>query len=457
MKKDINKVDKASNKLRDTLKRLVVTYLGFEAIRRTITTLAEFETAISKVQAVSKASITEMRLLRREARELGAVTQFTAGQVASGMAFLGMAGFNANQILKSTAAVLDIAAAGQLDLGVAADISSNILTGFNLKAEEMVRIADAMAITAASANTNMFQLGDAMKFVAPIAAGAGISLERAAAAIGVLSNSGLQGTMAGTGLRRIISELASPTKEAQKELMKLGLSYKDVNPQTNSLVDILTKLKPLAKDTGASFKVFGDRGAPAFQVLARGIPKLEELTAKMKEGQGAAKEMAKTMRNNLGGDIKALRSSIESLVLSIGEAGLTDALRAGAQGLTRFFRALSGNKQALHELGALAQLLTRILGLIGKIMSLAASGLNTGLDFIGGGINNLLAPFSDNQGLAALWAERVNPSMTSAPALTAGGTLDININGAPKGSSSQFTPIPNGFLETGINTVYAGR
>lgn len=456
MQSSVVGVRSATSSLMATAKRLLVTYVGFEALRKTINTLSDFETSISKVRAVSKASINEMRGLRKEARELGAVTQFTAGQVADGMAFLGMAGFTSNQILKSTADVLDIAAAGQLGLGVAADISSNILTGFNLKAGEMVRIADAMAITAASANTNMFQLGDAMKFVAPVAAGAGMSLETAAAAIGVLSDSGLQGTMAGTGLRRIISELASPTKAAQKEIMKLGLTFNDINPQTNSLVKILEKLKPLAKDTGASFRVFGDRGAPAFQVLSNGIPKVVSLTKKMKEGTGAAKEMAKTMRDNLGGDIKTLFSSIESVTLSIGEAGLTDSLRSATQGLASFFRALSGNNEAYDRLSNLSKLLVTILKTIGSILSISAGGINTGINFIGSGVDKLMSGFSDDKGISSLWSNRESPQINQNQSTSGGGTIDVNFNNLPKGTNTNFTPIPKNSFDVGINSIYSG-
>lgn len=450
----------ATNGLLASTKNLIAAYVGFQGARMVVSTLADFETAISKVRAVTKASNVEMVELKKTARDLGSITQFTAGQVADGMAFLGMAGFTTNQILKSTAAVLDIAAAGQLDLGTAADISSNILTGFNLKAEEMVRVADTMAIAAASANTNIFQLGDAMKFVAPVAAGAGIDIEKAAAAIGVLSDSGLQGTMAGTGLRRIISELASPTAAATKELAKLGLKYSDINPQTNDLVDILAKLKPLAKDTGAAFRVFGDRGAPAFQVLAAGIPKLESLTEKMKSGKGAAEAMAKTMRDNLGGDIKALYSSIEAVTLSTGEGGLTGSLRGATQGLTLFFRALSGAEDSYKKLGEFGKLMINTLNILATLLKTIGIGIEKVSGAINYGINGLGKLLRD-VGVLGQQSSVVNNNIAPQQSLinqrsNVGGQIEILLPQAPKGTSTKMTPMPksNTQFSLGGNTNY---
>jgi TP901 family phage tail tape measure protein len=449
MKKGLSGVKNAAVGLTSGIKGMVVGFLGIQAARGGVGVIVDFGTAMSKVKAVTKATGDEMKLMRKLARDLGETTEFTAGQAGQGMAFLGMAGFETTEILKAMPAVLDLATAGQLGLAEASDISSNIMSGFNIKAEEMVRVSDSMSIVAAAANTNIFQLGDAMKFVGPVAASAGISLEKSAAAIGVLSDAGLQGTMAGTGLRRIISELASPTKAAQRELAKIGLSLEDVNPQTNELTDILEKLKPLAKDTGASFRVFGDRGAPAFQVLAKGIPKVKELNKAMLEGQGAAAKMANTMRDNLGGDIKGLFSAIQGLVLMTGEEGLTGTLRRSTQGLTMFFRALSGNKDAMSELGEFAKLLVKILGFLGKILSISAGGLNTLLNAVGGVANKAIGLFSGED-------ENITTNINQNQNSNLQGNLDVNFNNIPKGSSVSTNIGGNTDVNLGTNLVFAG-
>ena len=184
----------------------------------------DFEAAMSKVQALSGATADEMAKLREQAREMGAATVFSASEAAEAQAFLAMAGYDVAQIMDSLPGLLDLAAAGQLDLGRAADITTNIMSGFNIEAEKTTEVADVLAKAAASANTSVEQMGDAMSYVAPVAAGAGISLEETAAAIGILSNAGIQGQRAGTALRGIIASLQNPTGQTAKALETLGLT-----------------------------------------------------------------------------------------------------------------------------------------------------------------------------------------------------------------------------------------
>lgn len=163
-----------------------------------------------------------MVALKATARELSAVTQFSATQAAQGMEFLGRAGFKTTDIISAMPGLLDLAAAGALELGRAADIASNVLSGFQLQAKESNRVSDILALTAASANTNVEQLGDAMSYVAPVAAAFSKSVEETSAALGILGNAGIQASSAGTGLRGILANLATVTPAGRRCIARNG-------------------------------------------------------------------------------------------------------------------------------------------------------------------------------------------------------------------------------------------
>jgi len=296
--------------------------------------LVDFDAAMSKVLAVSGSTNKEFKDMRLLAKDLGATTVFSASQAASGMEFLARAGFSASTIIKAMPSVLDLAASSSLDLATAADITSNIMTGFGIEASKTNKIADLMATINASANTNVQQLGDAMKFVGPIAAAMGQSIEQTASALGALSDAGLQGAMAGTGLRRVLSELGSPTKAISKALAAVGVNLRKINPETNDLITILKELAKANLTASDALKIFGDRGGPAFTVLVKNIPKIERLNQKLSNSSGAAKKMATIMRNNLLGAAKETLSAFEGLIITIGDLGLTGALRNLAGALT---------------------------------------------------------------------------------------------------------------------------
>lgn len=178
----------------------------------------DFEYAMAKVGAITNeaADSEGFKKLSDKARELGRTTQYTSAQAAEAMQFLGMAGFNTEQILKASPAALNLAIAGNMDLGRTADIASNILTGFNLKAEETTRVADVLAQTSRTTNVNVEMLGETMKYAAPAAAAVGGTLEETAALAGVLGDAGIQATMSGTMLRAAYLRLAAPVGKGQK-------------------------------------------------------------------------------------------------------------------------------------------------------------------------------------------------------------------------------------------------
>lgn len=296
-----------------------------------VKTAATFEQSMSKVEAITGATGKTLEELQNKARELGATTQFSASEAAGGMSYLAQAGFEADQILAALPGTLNLALAGGLGLAEAADIASNALTGFGMAAEESDRVSDVLALTASSANTNVQQLGGAIKFVAPIAAGFGVSIEEAAASIGALSDAGLQGEMAGTGLRKVLSKLGNPTKELKAHMGGLTL-------QGDGLSAVLEQLKASGFDVADGLEEFGERGGPAIAVLTEAVPKVESLHSKLDGASGAAKTMADTMADNLVGSSKQAMSALADLAIEGGENGILETARGLMDNLTGALR-----------------------------------------------------------------------------------------------------------------------
>lgn len=337
---------------------LVATTAAVFGLQRSITTIAGFEHSMSQVSAITRASTADLERMRDVAKDLGASTEFSASQAADGLKFLGQAGFTASEAVAAIPAVLDLATASAMGLAEAADISSNIMSGFGLQANEAAAAADVLAAAASRSNTDVVQLGDAMKFAAPVAASLKISMSDTASAIGVLSDAGIQGSQAGTGLRAVLATLVKPAKEGQRALAAMGLTIKDVNPETKSLAEIFQLLRSRGLNAQAAMMLFGREAASAGLALASSSKHLGDLSDEMRDVNGEAKRMADTMRDNLRGDLDNVASAAEGLIIAIGEAGLTAALRAAAQATTSvlgFFTSMTEYADvAVYSVGALA-------------------------------------------------------------------------------------------------------
>src|SRR5690625_1098487 len=183
---------------------------------------AKFQRQMSTVGAVSGATGTEIEAMSNKAREMGATTMFSATEAGEGMEYLARAGYNTDEVLTSIPSVLDLAAAGAVDLGSAADITSNILSGFGMEASETAKVADILALASARSNVDVQGLGEAFKYVAPVAAMSGQSVESTTAAIGLLGDAGIQGGQAGRMLRSGLVSLLAPSDQAAALMKELG-------------------------------------------------------------------------------------------------------------------------------------------------------------------------------------------------------------------------------------------
>lgn len=303
---------------------------------------ADFESAMSKVGAVAglDKSSAAFQALTATARDLGATTAWSASQSAEGMQYLAMAGFKSNQIIAAMPGMLDLASAGAIDLGSAADIASNILSGFGLPAEQMGRLGDVMVNTFTSSNTDLRMLGETMKYVAPVASGLGVSVEQAAAMVGKLGDIGIQGSQAGTSLRAVLTSLAAPSGEAGKALKRLGVATRDSQGNLRDMPTVLAEMNAALAGMGTADRaaiikrVFGTEAmTAATELLSQaGSGALQEY-ARSLEQSGSAARVAREQNDNLKGDLVQLSSASEGLAISVGEM-LRPAMRWTAQTMT---------------------------------------------------------------------------------------------------------------------------
>ncbi|HHE2505901.1 TPA: phage tail tape measure protein, partial [Escherichia coli] len=309
----------------------------------------------SRVQALTRIdkNSPQFKALREQALKLGSETQFTASDAASGQSFLAMAGFTPQAIQAALPGVLNMALAGGVELGETADIGSNILTQFNLTADQMDRVGDTLTAAFTRTNTDLRALGETMKYTGPVAAKLGISLEEAAAMAGMLANNGLRGSDAGTAMRASLSRLASPPKAAADALKELGVSVADARGKMRPMEDVLLDLYKATQKYGqvdqvSFFKdIAGEEAFVGLQTLvaAAGSGELQKLTRELQGAGGEADRVAKVMADNLDGDLKNLDSAWEGLRIRISD--LVDGpLRSVTQWLTRVLEKITSLAQA---------------------------------------------------------------------------------------------------------------
>ncbi len=312
-----------------------------------VETAAKFEAAMSKVQAITRANTDEIGRLTAEARRLGETTQFTAQQSAEAMSYLGMAGWNTEQIIAGMPGLLALAAAGGTDLARTADIVSDDLTAFGLAADQASHMADVFAVTATRTNTNVEMIGETMKYAAPVARAYGATMEETAALTGIMANAGVKASQAGTALRAGFMRLAGPPKKASKAMQELGISLSDVSAQhqeasaalaslginmdniagegSHKMVAVLqelrTKMQGLTSEEKLAYMqmIFGTEAATGWlNVLDAGPEVFNDLVAQMEHCDGEAEKMAEVMLNNAKGSIVQLQSAVEGAAISIG-------------------------------------------------------------------------------------------------------------------------------------------
>lgn len=334
----------------------------------------EFDASMSATQAVTRIADKDdprMLALREQARTLPLYSKFTDSEVAAGQYFLGRTGYNAEQILKAMPGMIDLAAAGDLDLGTTADIASNIQMAMGIPAEEMSRVADVMTAMFTRNNVNIQMLGESLKYSAGVGAAFGQSFETIAAATAMMGNAGIQGSQAGTTLRQILTRIG--TSEA---VAKLGVKTKDENGNMRDLVDILSEISKATEhmgnvDRAAINKIIaGQIGITGFEILlsqsATGA--LKKLRGEKGEYDGEAARVAKIKLDNLKGDITMLHAAFENISVELFEKN-NIWLRKATQGFTDFLHSVGeflkrhpALSKGIVMLGAGLAVLTTVFG-----------------------------------------------------------------------------------------------
>ncbi|MEG0766385.1 MAG: phage tail tape measure protein, partial [Clostridia bacterium] len=295
---------------------------------------------MSTVRAITGATQADFVKLNQTAKDLGATTAFSATQAAEGMKYLGMAGWDVNEIIAAMPGLLDLAASGQTDLGTAADIVSDVMTAMGMAAGEAGRAADVFAKTATASNTSVEGIGASMKYVAPIANAFGASLEEVSTMIGLMANAGIKGEMAGTALRSSMLRMSDPVPEMAAAMKKLNLTFADSSGKMKGIGTIVKELgekfSALTESQRLEYAqtLFGTEAASAWLgVISQGAGAYDTFYASLMNANGAAKEMAAIQLDNLSGDMEELGGAAETLKLSLMEK-LDPYLRSGIQWLT---------------------------------------------------------------------------------------------------------------------------
>lgn len=299
-----------------------ITAMGASIIR----TGMEFEAAMSKVAAISGATGDDLKAMTDQAKELGATTVFSASQAASGMEFLARAGWDAQEIMAAMPGMLDLAASGALDLGEAADITSNIMSAFGIEAAKAGNVADILAVANANANTNVQQLGQAMTYLAPTAATMGQAIEQATAAVMIMSDAGIQGEKAGAAFATSLQRLAKPTREMENTMRDLGITFFDSQGVMKPMTQIVAELEKATagytneQKAAALSTIFGAEAYKNWAVLVEtGSEALARNVEMLENADGAAKAMADTMMDNAKGTWIEFKSAVEGLSIALSD------------------------------------------------------------------------------------------------------------------------------------------
>ena len=298
-----------------------------------------FESGMSKVQAISGASGEDLAALTDKAKEMGAKTKFSATESAEAMQYMAMAGWKTGDMLNGIEGIMNLAAASGEDLATTSDIVTDALTAFGLSAQDSTHFADVLAQASSNANTNVGMMGETFKYVAPVAGAMGYSAEDVATAVGLMANSGIKASQAGTSLRTILTRMAKPTKEVQTAMDQLGVSVIDSDGNMKSLHEIMDDLRSGFSGLSEAEKVnmaatLGETDGMSglLAIVNASDGDYQKLTDSINNCSGAAANMAETMQNNLGGQLTILGSTAESLALEIYESvkgSLTDMTKLG--------------------------------------------------------------------------------------------------------------------------------
>lgn len=353
----------------------VVTGLGTAAVK----TAADFDSAMSRVAAVSGATGSNFDSLRDKAREMGAKTKFSATEAADAMNYMAMAGWKTEDMLSGIEGVMYLAAASGEDLATTSDIVTDALTAFGLSAGDSGHFADVLAAASSNANTNVSMMGETFKYCAPVAGALGFSVEDTAEAIGLMGNAGIKASQAGTSMRSIMTNLTGDVKLSGAAIGDVTIATTNADGSMRSLSAILADCRVAfggmteAEKANNAEALVGKNAMSGFLALMNAAPEdIEKVSGAVNNCKDAAKKMADTMQDNLEGQLTILKSQLQELAISFGDL-LMPAVRSivsGLQGMVDVLNAMpDGVKRVIMIVALLAAALSPVLIIIGKTLS----------------------------------------------------------------------------------------
>lgn len=358
--------------------------------KQSIETGMNFDSAMSQVAATMGVTTADIGDLTAVAKEMGATTSFSATEAAEALNFMALAGYDSQTSISMLPNVLNLAAAGGMDLASASDMVTDSQTALGLSLEETNTLVDQMAQTASKSNTSVAQLGDAILTVGGTAKNLSGGITEMNTVLGVMADNGIKGSEAGTHLRNIILSLTAPTDTAAKALADLGVSATDAEGNMRPLEDVMQDFNAAFADmtaeekTQALNKIFNKTDLSAVNALLdTSVDRWEELGASIDDAAGAAEKMAQTQLDNLEGDLTLLQSAVEGVQIELA-AGLTPALRdmvsTGSDGLSK----MASQLQAGDLIGGFTTLGQTVTNVATVFLQALPQMVNAGVQMIAG-------------------------------------------------------------------------
>lgn len=356
--------------------------------------LGSFEKAMSGVATVTGGTGESLKQLEAKAMSIGSTTKYSASEAANAMYFMGSAGWSTSEIMSGLESVTTLATAADVDLATASEFCTSTMAAFGMTAEQTGQFTDVLAVAAAKTNTDVSGMGAAMKYVAPVAGALGYSVQDTALAIGLMSNAGIKGEQAGTSLRASLSSLISPSSQAAGVMQQLGINMTDSSGKALPFNQVLGNLRQsfsgLSEDqkVQAASTLFGQEAMSGMlAVINSSDEDFNGLQTSLKNSDGAAKDMAKTMGDNAPSKIEAMKAKINTLQIALGDklAPAITSVLTFVSNLLDWFSKLDGTTQGLVLI---------ILGLVAAIGPVA--GILGGIATIVGvcsGVFGALIPF----------------------------------------------------------------
>lgn len=357
--------------------------LGTAAVKVT----SDFESAMSKVSAISGATGGDLDALNKKAQEMGAKTKFSATESAEAFTYMAMAGWKTEDMLSGIDGIMSLAAADGLDLATTSDIVTDALTAFGLSASDSGHFADVLAKASSNANTNVSMLGESFKYAAPVAGALGYSAEDTAIALGLMANAGIKGSQGGTALRGSLTRLIKPTDEAAVLMEQYGLSMTNADGSMKSLGEVMNMLRDKlgglteAEQAQVAAQIFGQEAMSGMLAIINASDSdYAKLTDAIYDADGAAQQMADTMLDNLSGQLTLLKSALEGLAIQFGEILMPYIKQfvTWLQNLTQRLQELTPEqKEQVVKWAAIAAAIGPVLMVFGKLTTSVGSIITT--------------------------------------------------------------------------------